>query len=202
MTGVTGSTSSPRRYAAVQKAIYRGIKGVDRGASVAGLVTAPAGDPFPATAGKGPDTRIPPRVFLRALSAKGLRPPMDAVSHHPYPNRLPSNAINPTASYIDVYSLPQLTDTIDAGYLRGKPIWLTEFGVATAPVAQYRYNRPPAVQAQYLTDAVRRARANPRVKMFIWYLLQDHRDWKSGLLEQSGARKPAAKAFEDAVRGR
>ncbi len=193
--------TSPRTYSAIQKAVYRGISSVDRAAIVAGLVTAPAGDPFPATAERGSVTRVPPRVFLRALNAKGLRPPMDAVSHHPYPLK-PPHPIFAGASYIDVYSLSQLTDTIDSGYLAGKPVWLTEFGVATAKTLNLTYFRSRPVQAEYLTDAVRRVRANPRVKMFIWYLLQDHRDWKSGLLEQSGAKKPAAKAFEDAARGR
>ena len=45
------------------------------------------------------------------------------------------------------------------------------------------------------------ARANPRIAMMLWFLFQDdvyHRggfDWQSGLLTQTGLKKPAFAAF-------
>lgn len=186
---------SPRAYAAVAKAMYRGIHSVDRRARVAGAVTAPAGEKNPQTCGVQPNCRIMPDVFVRALNARGLRPPMDAVSHHPYPLRPPSNRNFAGASYIDLYNLPRYTSAVDRTYLRGKPIWLTEFGISTRRVPEYPFNTNEANQARWLRDAVTRVRRTPRVKVFVWYLLQDHPAWKSGLLRENGSRKPAFAAF-------
>ena len=41
--------------------------------------------------------------------------------------------------------------------------------------------------------------ANPRVRIFVWYLMQDSPNWGSGLLRQNGTRKPAARVFEEAA---
>lgn len=38
------------------------------------------------------------------------------------------------------------------------------------------------------------------MKVFVWYLLQDHPDWASGLYRQNGKAKPAMKAFRALAR--
>lgn len=191
---------SPRAYSAVLKAMYRGIKRADRRAKVAGGVTAPAGDSNPQTCGFQPNCRVEPRAFLRALNAKGLRPPMDVVSHHPYPLRAPSNRNFAGASYIDLYNLAYYTKALNGTYLRRKPIWLTEFGIATRKVKEYRFATSERNQALWLRDAVRRVKKTPRVKVFVWYLLQDHPDWASGLYRQNGKAKPSMRAFRALAR--
>lgn len=191
---------SPRVYAAMLTSMYRGIHSVDRSAQVAGGVTAPAGEKDPQTCPVQPNCRITPRAFARALGVAGRRPPMDAYSHHPYPLRAPTDTNFAGASYVDLYNLSYLQRDIDATYLRGKPIWLTEFGIATRRVQQYPFFRTEAQQRDGLVDALRRVRANPRVRVFIWYLLQDHPNWASGLLTQGGARKPAAAVFREQAR--
>jgi len=125
---------------------------------------------------------------------------MDAVSHHPYPLRPPSNRNFAGASYIDLYNLPRFTSAVDRTYLRGKPIWLTEFGVSTRRVPEYPFNTNEANQARWLRDAVTRVRRTPRVKVFVWYLLQDHPTWKSGLLRENGSRKPSFAVFRRLAR--
>lgn len=191
---------SPRYYSRLLKAMYRGFKASDRKARVAGGVTAPVGELDYQRSTCQPNCRIQPRHFVTALGARGLRPPMDVVSHHPYPLRKPSNTNFPGASYTDLYNLSYFERDLDRTYLRGKALWLTEFGVATKRVTQYPFFRTEAQQVEGLRDAIRRVRANPRVKVFVWYLLQDHDEWASGLLRQNGSRKPSAAVFRTLAR--
>ena len=186
---------SPRTYSAIAKSVYRGIKSVSPRARVAGGVTAPTGDLDPQACPVQPDCRIRPQEFVRLLNAPGLRPPMDAWSHHPYPLRRPADTTPPKRSYVDLYNLDELFRALDRTYLRGTPVWITEFGFATRRTSQYPFFVTPAEQARYMADAFRRMRATPRVKVFIWYLLQDHADWASGILDLQGKRKPAFAVF-------
>jgi hypothetical protein len=187
--------TSPRVYAAMLSSFYREVKAVDRRMVVGGGVTAPAGDQCPSSCPDEPDDRITPIAFLRALAAPGLRPPMDVYTHHPYPLTRPRSTSFAGASFTDLYNLDRLQDLLDTTYLRGRPLWLTEFGFSTRPVAEYRFAVGERDQAQYLADAYARVRANPRVQVLTWYLLQDHPSWASGLLDERGRRKPAAAAF-------
>ena len=46
------------------------------------------------------------------------------------------------------------------------------------------------------------ARANPRIDMLLWFLLQDEADperWQSGLISAAGERKPAFEAFRESL---
>ena len=171
------------------------MKSVDAGANIAGLVTAPAGDQCPSSCPRSATARMTPSAFLKAVSAPGLRPPMTVVSHHPYPITTPRDVSFPGASYIDLYNLTRFQKEIDQTYLKGKKIWLTEFGFSTQKVAEYSLNVSEAEQASYLQDAYRRVRPNRRIGMFVWYFLQDNGAWGSGLLNQAGQAKPAAGVF-------
>ncbi|MCC6831004.1 MAG: hypothetical protein IT200_06625 [Thermoleophilia bacterium] len=193
--GGTWAAASPGTYAALLTAMYRGIKHADPAAVVAGGVTAPAGNKEPSEA----TSRVPPQRFLRALN--DLEPPMDAYAHHPYPITPPRTRNNPRASYVDLYNLDVLERELDVGYLAGRPLWLTEFGVGTRAVSNYPFFVSQRRQAEMLDDAFRRVRADRRVRVFVWYLLQDHVEWSSGLLDENGAQKPAAAAFRDAASG-
>lgn len=186
---------SPRIYAAILKAMYAGFHAGDPKAVVAGGVTAPAGEVSYQTSKRQPNARMQPHHFIEALNAEGLRPPMDAYAHHPYPLRAPSDTVDRTRSYVDLYNLPVLTDALDAGYLKDVPLWLTEFGVSTRSTKQYTFSRTEDEQRSQLEDGLKRVRANPRVKMLIWYFLQDHPDWASGLIREDGSAKPAAAVF-------
>ena len=178
-------------YSDLQKALYESIKSVAPNAEVAGLTTAPGGDLEPDDA----LDRTTVSDFLTLLSDPALQPPMDVVSHHPYPTRLPSDKTFAGASYIDLYNLDRLVTEVDAGYLKGKLLWLTEFGYPTEVVADYKLKVSEAQQATFLSDAYRRVRANPRVKVLTWYFLTDNDNWKSGLTTLDGRKKPAYQAF-------
>ncbi|MFN8109320.1 MAG: hypothetical protein U0Y82_05680 [Thermoleophilia bacterium] len=196
--------ASPKLYAAIAKSMYAGIKSVNASAQVAGGVSAPVGEVAPQTCRFQPECRVRPQDFLRALNAKSLRPPMDAWAHHPYPLRKPTSKPTPSGlAYVDLYNLGVLQRAMDGSYLAGKPLWLTEFGFATRSTTEYKFHVTPAQQATYMADAFRRVRANKRVQVFVWYLLQDHPNWASGLFDMNGKAKPSATVFRtQAPKGR
>lgn len=188
--------ASPAIYSGLLKSFYVAVKRVDPAATVAGAVMAPAGDRCPITCPSGdPPVRVMPQEFIAGLNAAGARPPMDVVSHHPYPLSQPRTFTPPGRTYVDLYNLDVLTKRIDATYLRGKPLWLTEFGFATNPVREYGIYFSKAKQAEYIADAYRRAKANTRVRLTVYYFLQDHPGWASGVLGQDGAPKPGYQAI-------
>lgn len=192
-SGNTWVYASPAIYSGLQKEFYAGIKAVDPTAVVAGAVTAPAGDRCQLRVPACSDdqvNRVIPMEFIKALNAADLRPPMDIVSHHPYPVRpKPSGATPKSANYSDLYNMEAMTKAIDSTYLKGKKLWITEYGFATAKVREYRIVVSLAGQAAAMSDAYWRLRTNPRVAIGIYYALQDHPGWKSGLLTQTGSRK-------------
>ena len=187
--------ASPATYSALLKAFYAGVKGADASSSIAGAVTAPAGNRCPSCPLDAPPVRVTPDDFITALDAPGLRPPMDYVSHHPYPFRAPADTTPPRRTYVDLYNLDVLTKAIDRTYLRGKRVWLTEYGFGTRPVLQYPYFFGIAKQGPFIADVYRRAKANRRVGLLVYYLLQDHPQWASGVLAQDGRPKPGYQAI-------
>ena len=194
--GARWVAESPATYSAMQKAFYAGIKSRDRRAQVAGGVTAPAGDRCPACPLDDAPVRVTPVDFIRALNARGLRPPMDFYSHHPYPLSGPRDFNLPNRTYVDLYNLNVLTRALDATYLRRRPLWITEVGFGTRPVPEYRIAFTPGQQAAYISDAYRRLRRNPRVRLFTYFFYQDNPRWSSGLLDVAGHAKPGLAAFE------
>ena len=79
-----------------------------------------------------------------------------------------------------------------------KPLWITEYGYQTRPPDQF-FGVSWAKQAQYLQQAYDIVRANPRIDLFTWFLLDDSADpdgWQSGLITVDGRRKPAFAVFE------
>ena len=187
--------ASPATYSDLLKAFYAGVKRADPTATVAGAVTAPAGDRCPSCPLDAAPVRVTPDDFITALNARALRPPMDVVSHHPYPVRAPADTTPPRRTYVDFYNLTVLTKAIDKTYLKGKRLWLTEYGFGTRKVPQYRYAFGTANQGPFIADAYRRAKANPRVGLLVYYLLQDHPQWASGVLTQAGTPKPGYQAI-------
>ncbi len=187
--------ASPKTYSGLLKAFRTGVKRASPGAVVAGAVTAPAGSTCPTCPLNEAPQRVRPQDFITALDASDLRPPMDVVSHHPYPLSAPRTGTAPGRGYVDLYNLDVLVTAIDKTYLKGKKLWLTEYGFATRPVEQYKTYFSPAKQASYIVDAYRRTKANRRVTMTSYYFLQDHPDWASGVLTQNGAKKPGYQAI-------
>ena len=82
-----------------------------------------------------------------------------------------------------------------------KRIWLTEYGYQTNPPDGV-FGVSWATQARYVGEAFAIARANPRIDMLLWFLLQDEGDptrWQSGFISADGKRKPSFEAFREAL---
>ena len=128
----------------------------------------------------------------------------DAYAHHPYygsPMESPTTkpppgkrGQDPTA--VTLPNLDVLTKTLTELYGNMR-IWITEYGYQTNPPDAF-FGVSYAKQAAYLTQAVAIARKNPRVDMFLWFLLKDEsrpEGWQSGLMTAGGVKKPSFSAF-------
>ena len=107
----------------------------------------------------------------------------------------------PTA--VTLGNLDVLIKEIDRQYGTRMRLWITEYGYQTNP-PDTTFGVTYSKQAKYLTQAVAIARANPRVDMFLWFLLRDEErlgGWQSGLTTFDDKRKPSFNAFRRAVLG-
>jgi putative glycosyl hydrolase len=191
---------SGKDYAKLCNAIVGAVHLVTLGASkVACGVTGPRGNNNPNSS----RASVSPLAFLRAMKAGGAKG-FDAYAHHPYygrPSETPStppppgiHGNAPTAVTLGNFSL--LTREVTKLY-GNKRIWITEYGYQTNPPDRL-FGVTYAKQALYLKQAYAIAKKNPRVDMFLWFLLRDevrYDGWQSGLLTASGRKKPSYNAF-------
>ena len=204
--GKAWEIQSGRDYARICNAIVEGIKSVQASSKVACGATGPRGNNNP-NSGR---PSVSPLPFLRAMKAAGAKG-FDAYAHHPYygspaetPTTKPPLGINgrpPTA--VTLGNLAVLVAELDKLYGKKVRIWITEYGYQTNPPDR-TFGVTWAKQAAYLTQAVAVARANPRVDMFLWFLLKDEDrigGWQSGLITYEGVRKPSFNAFRRAALG-
>jgi putative glycosyl hydrolase len=182
-------------YAKICEAVYSGVHGARvAGDQVACGLTAPRGNNNPGQ----PRASVAPLTFLNAVHAAGLEH-FDAWAHHPYavsPAETPLTKPNSTSA-ITLGNIQVLINQVTR-YYGNKPIWITEYGWQTNPPDKF-FGVSWARQATYLTQAFSVARRNPRIKMMLWFLLQDEPNvsgWQSGLETDRGQKKPAYTAFQ------
>jgi len=142
---------------------------------------------------------------LRAMKKAGATG-FDAYAHHPYygaPRETPSTPPPPgihgnAPTAVTLGNINVLIKEVTRLY-GNKRIWVTEYGYQTNPPDRI-YGVSYANQARYLTQSYAIVKKNPRIDMFLWFLLRDERrlvdGWQSGLLTTSGVRKPAFAAFQ------
>ncbi len=190
-------------YAKICNAVVKGVRKTTVGASkVACGVTGPRGNNNPNSSRPA----VSPLPFLRAMKKAGAKG-FDAYAHHPYygaPRETPSTPPPPgihgnAPTAITLGNIGLLVNEVTRLY-GNKRIWFTEYGYQTNPPDKI-FGVSFVNQARYLTQAYGIAKRNPRVDMFIWFLLRDERlgvnqGWQSGLLTASGAKKPAFAAFQ------
>jgi hypothetical protein len=188
-------------YAAICNAVADGVHatGLD-GERVACGVTAARGNNNP----RGLKPSVSPIAFLRAMKNAGARG-FDAYAHHPYygsPSETP--ATRPRGSgAITLGNIDRLEGELSRVYGRRLPIWITEYGYQTNPPDGV-FGVSWARQAAYLRQAVRIARADPRIDVLLWFLVRDEDDvarWQSGLVAADGTHKPSFAAFQAAALG-
>ena len=191
---------SGRTYAQLCNASVQALKGVSPSFQVACGVTAPRGNNNPNSSRPS----VSPLPFLRAMVAGGAKG-FDAYAHHPYygsrsetpstPPPTPSRGQVPTA--VTLGNFEALTKELARLKLNVR-IWVTEYGYQTNPPDRL-IGVSWANQNAYLRQAWAKLKANPRVDMFIWFLLRDETradGWQSGLYTASGKRKDAREGFE------
>jgi hypothetical protein len=185
-------------YARICTAVADGIHAtLLHGERVACGVTAARGNNNP----RGKRQSVSPVAFLRAMKKAGAHG-FDAYAHHPYPGgpfEAPSTRPKgPTA--IGLGNIGTLAAEVTRLYGR-LPIWITEYGYQTNPPDTI-FGVSPKRQALYLRESYAIARANPRIDLMLWFLLQDEQraaGWQSGLVSVDGRLKPAFYAFEQAA---
>ena len=195
---------SGRHYAKICNAIVQGVKSVQRSSKVACGATGPRGNNNPNSSRPS----VSPLPFLRAMKAGGAKG-FDAYAHHPYygsPAETPTTKPPPgkrgqPSTAVTLGNFDLLVNEIDRLYGRQMRVWVTEYGYQTNPpdkIFGVTYRK----QATYLTQAVAWARRNPRVDIFLWFLLTDEQrlgGWQSGLTTVDGKRKASFRAFQNAV---
>ena len=101
---------------------------------------------------------------------------------------------------VTLASFPQFETSLDTWFHRKNiPVWITEYGQETKPGEPRGVTE--AKQAAYVTQAINLAKQDPRVPMFIWFVMRDSPGslWQSGLYRTSGAAKPARAKFAAAA---
>ena len=203
-TGKTWTIQSGRDYAKLCNAIVQGIKSVQRSSKVACGATGPRGNNNPNSSRPS----VSPIPFLRAMKAGGAKG-FDAYAHHPYygsPAETPTTKPSPgkrgqPPTAVTLGNLNVLIAELDKLYGKRTRVWVTEYGYQTNPPDTI-FGVTLSKQASYLTQAVAVARANPRIDLFLWFLLRDEQrlsGWQSGLVTFDGKRKPSFNAFRRAA---
>ena len=202
--GTTWTIQSGRDYAKLCNAVVSGIKSVQRTSKVACGATGPRGNNNPNSSRPS----VSPIPFLRAMKAGGAKG-FDAYAQHPYygspaetPSAKPPPGLRgqpPTA--VTLGNIDVLIGELDRLYGRQMRVWVTEYGYQTNPTDRI-FGVTWSKQAAYLAQAVSIVRANPRIDMFLWFLLRDEQrlsGWQSGLMTYDGKRKPSFAAFQRAA---
>jgi Cellulase (glycosyl hydrolase family 5) len=193
-----GNIVSPRNYARLAAAGYAGIKAGNPRAQVA----------IGETSSNGRDKRVPgrtdtvrPGTFMSLLAKANPRLKFDAWAQHPYPspvNQAPTQKVAyPNVAFSTMRTFEK---ELDKSFRRKNiPVWVTEYGNETKP------GEPKGVtesqQASYLSQAIALAKKDPRIPMFIWFVMQDSgtSPWQSGIYRTTGAPKPAQPKFAKAA---
>ena len=171
--GTKWTIQSGRDYAKVCNAVVQGVKSVQRSSKVACGATGPRGNNNPNSSRPS----VSPLPFLRAMKAGGAKG-FDAYAHHPYygsPAETPTTPPPPgkrgqPPTAVTLGNIDVLTKELDRLYGKRMRLWVTEYGYQTNPPDRF-YGVTNSKQAKYLTQAVSIARANPRIDVFLWFLL-------------------------------
>jgi hypothetical protein len=190
-----GKPVAPTIYARMYRAAYAGIKTGNKRALVGiGETSARGRDRY--LGRKGTQETESPGKFAELLSKQRPVLRFDAWSHHPYPTSIKGRPLaNTRWPNVTLSNMHRFEDSLRRWFKRKITMWITEYGHETKP------EEPKGVtyaqQASYLRTALRFAADDPKVSIFIWFILRDDPTsaWQSGLVKRDGAKKPAYAAF-------
>jgi hypothetical protein len=193
-----GKIVSPAAYAKLAAAGIAGLKAGNSKAQVAIGETSSNGRNKPKA---GATDSVRPGTFAEGVAKANKKLKFDAWAHHPYPvpvNQKPTQKV--MWPNVALSSLPQFETSIDKWFGRKNiPVWITEYGNETKP------GEPAGVtesqQSSYLTQAIAIAKKDPRVPMFVWFVMRDSDGslWQSGVYRKTGGSKPAQSRFAAAA---
>ena len=193
-----GKIVSPAAYAKLAAAGIAGLKAGNKKALVAIGETSSNGRNKPKA---GATDSVRPGTFAEGVAKANKKLKFDAWAHHPYPvpvNQKPTQKVQ--WPNVALSSMPQFETSIDKWFGRKNiPVWITEYGNETKP------GEPAGVtesqQASYLSQAIAIAKRDPRVPMFVWFVMQDSTGslWQSGVYRKTGGPKPARSRFASAA---
>ena len=192
-----GKPSSPAIYAKLYRAAYAGIKAGSPSALVAAGETSPRGRDKPIGSTTTQDT-LSPGNFAELVSKQKPLIKFDAWAHHPYPTELTAPVTQVVKwPNVSVASLPRFEKSLNTWYKRkSTPIWVDEYGYQTKPA------NPKGVsssqQAANIKQVLKILKGYSFVNMFVWFTYRDDSGnlWKSGIVDNAGARKPGWTAFQ------
>jgi hypothetical protein len=193
-----GQIVSPAAYAKLAAAGYAGIKAGNAKALVAIGETSSSGRDKPKA---GASDAVAPGTFAQLVAKANKKLKFDAWAQHPYPvpvNQAPTQKVK--WPNVALTSLSQFESSLDTWFGRKNiPVWITEYGNETKPGEPKGVTE--AQQASYLPQAINIAKADPRVPMFIWFVMRDSSGspWQSGIYRTTGAAKPAQPKFAAAA---
>lgn len=124
--------------------------------------------------------------FIAALEGSGVS--MDVVSQHLAPADIPSRAPATVPSVGGMEDYFAVVDEVAPGV----DVLITSIGYATPPGGLSE-----ADQATAIDEAMTMLASHRRVRLAIWYSVQDTLARPSGLIREDGREKPAWKAFLD-----
>jgi hypothetical protein len=159
--------SQPSLYRSLYKAGYSAAKKANKNAQVLIGETAPYA--------RNSRTAQAPLKFLRSV-VKGQKLRADGFAHHPYDYEHGPDYQFPGGDNVTIGTLGRLTSALDAyaknGSLRtpgggALDVWLTEFGYFRTG----RFKIPDETRGNHLKRAYDIARANPRVRQMLHFLL-------------------------------
>ncbi len=195
----SGAIIGPAGYAKLAAAGYTGIKaGSSRSLVAVGETSSNGRDKKKA----GATDSVSPGKFAELVAKANRKLKFDAWAQHPYPfpvSQKPSQLVK--WPNVTLASFPQFEKSLDTWFKRKNiPVWITEYGQETKPGEPHGVTE--STQAAYVTQAISLAAKDPRVPMFIWFVMRDSPGslWQSGLYRSSGAAKPARAKFAAAAK--
>jgi hypothetical protein len=186
---VKGKPAAPALYRGLHLAAVRGLEVAGQTEdTMLGGETAPGGDR---------KTSVPPLQFLRGVYCAGCaRLRIDGWAHHPYANRRGPFYVPPDRDNVTIGVMKRLEVALTRAAHRPLPVWVTEFGVQSAP--DPTLGVPLAQQAEYRSISERILRTDPRIVSTAQYLLIDDlalSGFQSGLITAAGHAKPSLDEF-------
>jgi len=145
-----------------------------------------------------------PAAWISEMKLPGEEPPrLDEYGHNPFTNRCPDGVQGPDpldSGARDINDLDTLREDVRSAFDAYKPLWLSEYTLATAPNTAFTRFVDEGTQADRLARAYRIASSASGVSGLGWFELRDRPQsgLASGLLRADLTRKPSYGAYKAA----